>query len=74
MVLCSQGGWLLNCQPGLFFFFGMPCGMWDLNSQIRELNPHPLEWQHGVLTTGLPEKSLDSSYHHPGKPLPSLLG
>jgi len=30
--------------------------MWDLSSQGS--NPSPLHWKHGVLTTGLPGKSL----------------
>ena len=70
----APGGLAAQLAACTFFFFGMPCGMWDLTSQTRELNPRPLDWKHGVLTTGPPGKSLDSSYHHPGKPLPSLLG
>ena len=41
--------------------------MWDLNPLTRdqthdqESNPCPLHWEHGVLTTGPPEKSLSLS-------------
>ena len=48
---------ILDCS---FFFFLIPLhGMWTLVPQTR-MEPKPLE--HGVLTTGLAEKSLDCSF------------
>ena len=35
-----------------------PTCMWELSSPTRDLNGTPLLWKHGVLATGLPEKSL----------------
>ena len=42
-----------------FFFLAMPHGMWDLSSLTRDwtLNPCPLHWKCGVLTTRPPGKS-----------------
>ena len=34
----------------------MPCGMWSQFPNVG-LNPHPLQWKHGILTTGLLGKS-----------------
>ena len=33
------------------------CGMWDLVPP-QGMEPSPLHWEHGVLATGPPEKSL----------------
>ena len=38
------------------FFFWL-CGMWYLSSLPRDRN-HPLHWKLGILTTGLPGKSI----------------
>ena len=48
--------WFLNEVDFLLFvlFFLVCClllGMWDLSSLTRDLNPHSLQWKHGVLTT-----------------------
>ena len=40
-------------------FLAVPHGMWDLSSP-QGLNPCPLQWKRGVLTTGPPGKSLVS--------------
>ena len=40
-------------------FLAVPHGMWDLSSP-QGLNPCPLQWKPGVLTTGPPGKSLFS--------------
>ena len=40
-----------------FIFLAALCGMWDLPPN-QGLNPCPLYWECGVLTTGLPGKSL----------------
>ena len=40
-----------------FFFLATLSSMWDL-SPHRGLNLHPLQWKCGVLTNGLPEKSV----------------
>ena len=47
-------------EPVGFFFFRLATlhGMWDLISPTRELNPHPLQWKGGVLTTRPPGKPL----------------
>ena len=55
----------LSCSTwDLFFFFFssgtmqiLSCGMWDLVPD-QGLNQGPLDWEHGVLATGSPEKSL----------------
>ena len=41
-----------------FFFLAAPRGVWDLSSLIRDQTRCPLQWKHGVLTTGPPGKSL----------------
>ena len=33
------------------------CGMWDLKFPDQGLNPGPLNWDRGVLSTGPPGKS-----------------
>ena len=33
------------------------CGMWDLKFPDQGLNPGPLNWERGVLSTGPPGKS-----------------
>ena len=33
--------------------------MWDLNSSTRVQTHAPLQWKHGVLTTGPPEYSQE---------------
>ena len=38
-----------------FFFFAIPRGMWNFPDQ--GLNPCPLQWKRGVLSTGPPGKS-----------------
>ena len=35
--------------------------MWDLKFPNQESNPCPLHWEHGVLTTGPPGKSLSQA-------------
>ena len=49
-----------NTPIHIFFFkkyiLAMPHSMWILVSQ-PEMNLSPLQWKHGVLTTGPPEKS-----------------
>ena len=49
-----------NLSLWAFFFFLLATlhGMWDLISPTRELNPHPLLWKGGVLTTRPPGKPL----------------
>ena len=42
----------------LFNFLSMPRGMWHLSSPNQRLNLCALHWKHGVLTIGLPGKSL----------------
>ena len=39
------------------FILDTPCSMWYLSSLTRDRTPVPLQWEHGVLTTGPPEKS-----------------
>lgn len=53
----GRGGLSASCSPfnrdSLFFFFLVaPHGMQDLSSLARDRTPHPLNWQHAVLTTG----------------------
>ena len=38
-------------------FLATQRGVWDLMFPDQGSNPHPLQWKHGVLTTGLPGKS-----------------
>ena len=76
----------LSCQPNSiyrnslkfpFFFFFVCHTAWHVGSQFPDqgLNPRPLKWKHGVLTTGPPGMSLklpfNSSYQFmastPGK-------
>lgn len=50
----------------LFCFLVMPFwGMWDLDPPTRGLNPHPLQWEYGVLTPldhqGSPEQCFRDS-------------
>ena len=33
-------------------------GMWDPYFPDQGVNLYPLQWKHGILTTGLPQKSL----------------
>ena len=40
-----------------FFFFATPHGLQDPSSPIRNHNSCPLQWKHGILTTGLPRNS-----------------
>ena len=53
----------IYCHPCAFtyevFFLVAPHSMWDLSSP-QGLNPSPLQWKRGVLTTGPPGKSLFS--------------
>ena len=59
---CGRCGCLAEAEPEpVGFFFSLPAtlhGMWDLISPTRELNPHPLLWKGGVLTTRPPGKPL----------------
>ena len=41
----------------IYLFLAIPHSMRDLSSPDQRLNPCPLQWKHGVLTTGLPGKS-----------------
>ena len=45
----------------IFFIYlavpGLSCSMWDLVPD-QGSNPDPLHWEHGVLATGPPGKSL----------------
>ena len=67
----SVGGWTGWSAEyfSIFFFFlwgrGMLCSMGNLSSH-QGLNPHPLQWTCGVLTTGLPGRSQGVSLdiHH----------
>ena len=59
----SVGGWTGWSAEyfSIFFFFlwgrGMLCSMGNLSSH-QGLNPHPLQWKHRVLPSGLLGKSL----------------
>ena len=62
MVLAGGGGLSVSCftlnRDSLFFFFLVaPHSMQDLSCLARDRSPHPLDWQHAVLTTGLLGKS-----------------
>ena len=46
------------------YIFAIPHGMWDLKFPHQDLNPRPLQWNFGVLTIGLPGKSLYFSFEH----------
>ena len=48
-----------NHRISVFFFFGGGQAMRHVGSYFlgQGLNPHPLHWNHRVLTTGLPGKS-----------------
>ena len=59
-LLCSFPSFLFFLSFFLFLFLAMPCNMWDLSSLTRDKNLCPWQWQRGVLTTGLPGKSLNS--------------
>ena len=52
-----EGSFMLLSDLTFFFFFGYAA--WHVGSQFSHqgLNPHPLQWKCGVLTTGLPGKS-----------------
>ena len=41
------------------FFFSVPCSLWDLSPLHQESNLCPWQLKHVVLTTGLPENSLE---------------
>ena len=53
--ICGRG-----CRPEspgqsiweVFLVFFLPLRVWDLSSWTRNLTPRPLQWKHGVLTTG----------------------
>ena len=62
-LLLSPICFYLRC----FFFLVAPHSMWDLRS-LQGLNPSPLQWKRGVLTTGPPGKSLFAL-----RPMQSLL-
>ena len=49
--------WLVNIF--FFFFLAVPRGLWGLSSPTRDQTRAPLQWKHGVLTTGPPGKSLN---------------
>ena len=42
----------------------LSCGMWE-SSLTRDPTQSPLHWECGVLTTGLPGKSLQSLWFNP---------
>ena len=52
-----EGSFMLFSDLTFFFFFCYAA--WHVGSQFSHqgLNPHPLQWKCGVLTTGLPGKS-----------------
>ena len=69
------GGWAESCH----FFFGlaMPWGMQDLGSPDQGhqgLNPCPLQWTRGVLTTGPPGKTPKKNCHFNMSPNADLVG
>ena len=57
LILCSS--WIFLLEEFSFFFIGRHI---FASQPGIELNPSPLWWKHGVLTTGLPGKSLMSFY------------
>ena len=46
-----------SCICNFFFFFAVPCGLWNLSSLTRVWTRAPRQWKHGVLTTGPPGNS-----------------
>ena len=52
----AEEGFLSHALPSIgihfFFFLVAPHSMQDLSSLARDRSPHPLNWQHEVLTTG----------------------
>ena len=46
-------------------FLAVPHSMWDLSSPTRD-HTHALNWKLGVLTNGLPGKSLENELKVPG--------
>ena len=51
-----------HTQFCLFFFFFLPCNLWDLGSLTKGSNLCPLKGRHRVLTTGPPGKSLSRAF------------
>ena len=49
-----------QCILGTFFFFLFGHAVWHVGSEFPDQgsNPCPLQWKHGVPTTGLPGKSV----------------
>ena len=74
--VCFQGGFWrglvsrqISCiyfSLSLFFFSSflvLQCNTWDL-VPWPGIDPSPLHWEHGVLATGSPGKSLSASLRH----------
>ena len=55
---------LFSFQYHLYLFSWSNCGTCGILVPQR-MNPHPLQWKHGVLTTGPPGKSLSTIFKMP---------
>ena len=63
---CPPGGQFFGLYVFGIFFLAVLFGMWDLSFPNQGSNPCPLQWEHGVLTTGPPGKSLACTFYLSG--------
>jgi len=54
---CNPTEWPIGINQDLGFFFGHPAACWIL-VPWPEIEPCPLQWKHGVLTTRLPYRAF----------------